>query len=77
MDNARQTGPAVGALFPFLLWLISAVETLPGDRNVLPGVHRIGRADRFALLTVGSHPLGGFPSVSPEITACRSIVGAA
>ena len=36
-DNARRTGPAIEAIYRFLLWLVPAVETFPRSQKFLLG----------------------------------------
>lgn len=36
-DNARRTGPALEAMYQFLLWLIPALDKLPRNQKFLLG----------------------------------------
>ena len=36
-DSARETGPALEAMYPFIIWLVPTVEKFPRSRKFLLG----------------------------------------
>ena len=55
-DNARRTGPALEAMYQFLLWMVPAIDKFPRNQKFVLG-DRIETAALDVLKLPPTHPL--------------------